>query len=148
MTEQGSRGADPAPPADLRQASSTASDIRKRRPLFRPGDLLLAAALAALAAAFSKRHGRDAPDTLRACCPSGEVVIELPADTALSLPGMLGPVRVEISGFRVRISESPCPGQYCVMQSWISAAGEVVVCAPSGVWARLEGEGSPDAVSY
>ncbi|NLP06489.1 hypothetical protein GX411_11150 [Candidatus Fermentibacteria bacterium] len=75
-------------------------------------------------------------------------MIELPADTALSVPGRLGPVMIEVSGLRARVSDSPCPGQYCVMQSWISEPGEVVVCAPSGVWVRLEGGDSPDAVSY
>ena len=75
-------------------------------------------------------------------------MIELPADTVLLLPGRLGPVEIEVSGRRTRVSDSPCPGRYCVMQSWISDPGQIVVCAPSGVWVRLEGEDAPDAVSY
>lgn len=65
------------------------------------------------------------------------------------LAGRLGPVRIEVAGREARVACSPCPGQQCVETGWISSPGEVSVCAPSGVWIRIEGGGeAPDAVSY
>jgi hypothetical protein len=102
-----------------------------------------------VAAFVASRHESGSARALDAGCPSGEMSLSLPSDTVLILAGRLGPVRIEVAGSKARVARSPCPGQQCVEAGWISAPGEVSVCAPSAAWIRIEGDGeAPDAVSY
>jgi len=83
--------------------------------------------------------------------PAGSDTISLARDTVLSLPGRLGPVRVEVRGGRARFARSPCPGQDCVRAGWLKSTGDMSVCMPSEVLIRViappEGRG-PDALTY
>lgn len=118
-------------------------------PRFRPGDAVLVAAGLAVAALVALGGGRE-PSRLIVGSPAGETAFGLPLDTVMTVEGLLGPLKVEVSGRRARIAESPCPGQQCVRTGWIDSAGEASVCAPSAVWIRIDGPGGPqpDAVSY
>lgn len=120
-----------------------------RYPRFRPGDLFLVAAALAVAALFAFGHGKGNAGDLTVGSPAGEILLPLSSDTTLEVEGRLGLVSIQIADGKARIACSPCPGQQCVDQGWISSPGDVSVCAPSAVWIRVEGDsGEPDAVSY
>jgi len=125
----------------------------RRYPWIRPLDLLLVLAgivplVLALTAGDGATGGR-----VELVWPAGSDTISLSRDTVLSLPGQLGPVRVEVRGGRARIARSPCPGQDCVRAGWLQSTGEMSVCMPSGVLARVlpepgSADHGPDAVTY
>lgn len=46
---------------------------------------------------------------------------------------------VTISGGKVAITESNCPGGDCVSCGWASSAGRSIVCLPNGVEIRIVG---------
>ena len=46
---------------------------------------------------------------------------------------------VTISGGKVAITESSCPGGDCVSCGWASSAGRSIVCLPNGVEIRIVG---------
>lgn len=77
----------------------------------------------------------------------------LAKDTVITVNGNLGQMEIRIDSGRTRISESPCPGQDCVRQGWLTSSGEMAVCVPSGVFIIIEGsysaeDNSHDAVTY
>ena len=83
-----------------------------------------------------------------------ERVAELPAgtDTALVIEGRLGRLKILQRGGEVWFEDAPCRLKICERTGHIARAGEIIVCAPSRVMARLEsaagGEsGGLDAIS-
>lgn len=61
----------------------------------------------------------------------------------IRVKGPLGYSIVEIGKDRVRMLESPCPGEvsYCCYKlGWISHPGQIVVCIPNRVVIRITGE--------
>lgn len=137
----GSRGNSPRP------------DRGRRYPWIRPLDpLLVLAGLVPLVLALTATD-RATGGRVELVWPAGSDTISLSRDTVLSLPGQLGPVRVEVTEGRARIARSPCPGQDCVRAGWLQSTGEMSVCMPSGVLARIlpepgAGDHAPDAVTY
>ena len=84
---------------------------------------------------------------------TGESILQydLGVDSIFTVMGNLGEMEINIENERARISRSPCPGQDCVRQSWLSRPGDLAVCVPSGVFIVISGCDdtlSPDAVSY
>ncbi len=135
------------------KGDSPRPDRARRYPWIRPLDplLLLAGILPLLLALNGGREGPAA--RLELVWPAGSDTLSLSRDTVVSLPGELGPVRVEVYQGRARIARSPCPGQDCVRAGWLESTGEMSVCMPSGVLARVlpepgAGDGGPDAVTY
>ena len=118
-------------------------------PLFRPGDLVLYAILAAVTAALAVGGPGDA-SRLAVHSPDGDVSLDLGRDTVFAVEGRLGPVMIEISEGRARILSSPCPGGQCMQTGWLAGAGECSACMPSEVWITVEGGpfGAPDAVTH
>lgn len=59
-----------------------------------------------------------------------------------------GHLEIEVKEGAVRVRESDCPDQLCVLSGWIRHPGEVVVCAPFRVAVRILGgaETGPDAI--
>ena len=81
----------------------------------------------------------------------GEVFAELDLlhDRQIDVPGPLGVTRLEVRARRVRIVSDPGPRQYCVLQGWLSRAGEVAVCAPNQVSVQVLGRKEAyDSLSY
>ena len=81
----------------------------------------------------------------------GEVFAELDLlhDRQIDVPGPLGVTRVEVRARRVRDVSDPGPRQYCVLQGWLSRAGEVAVCAPNQVSVQVLGRKEAyDSLSY
>lgn len=75
----------------------------------------------------------------------------LEIDSTFTVMGNLGEMEISIENERARIASSPCQGQDCVNQGWLSGPGDMAVCVPSGVFIIVsgnDGSHSPDAVSY
>lgn len=119
---------------------------------FRPADLLIPLLLVLFFVIQGGGNRSDEPEELVLEIHSGETVTWIPvmSDTVIQVAGNLGVLDVQISSGRARITRSPCPGQDCVKQGWISDSGDMAVCMPSGVYIVLGGgsEPLPDAVSY
>ena len=81
----------------------------------------------------------------------GEIFAELDLlyDRQIDVPGPLGVTRLEVRARRVRVVSDPGPRQYCVLQGWLSRAGEVAVCAPNQVSVLVLGRKEVyDSLSY
>ena len=81
----------------------------------------------------------------------GEIFAELDLlyDRQIDVPGPLGVTRLEVRARRVRVVSDPGPRQYCVLQGWLSRAGEVAVCAPNQVSVLVIGRKEVyDSLSY
>lgn len=65
------------------------------------------------------------------------------------VPGKLGDTVINIANGKARFSRSPCQGQYCVHQAWLSLAGQVAICLPNQVSLELLGDNKPyDSLNY
>jgi hypothetical protein len=65
-------------------------------------------------------------------------VFPMSEDQIIVETGALGNVTIVVQEGRACIEESSCPNQTCVQSGWISAMGEVVVCAPNQVMIRIQ----------
>ena len=108
----------------------------------RKGDILALAAVLALAAAvfalFLPARSGDAAGV--EIYQNGERLrcFPLNADRQFTVTGDYTNV-VTISGGKVAITESNCPGGDCVSCGWASSAGRSIVCLPNGVEIRIVG---------
>ncbi len=123
----------------------------KKYPYFRLNDLAIPVVLFILLQSF--RGGGEGTTEYRLEVHTGEGILqyELGVDSVFTVMGNLGELEINIENEMARIARSPCPGQDCVRQNWLSKPGDLAVCVPSGVFIVLAGEDdslSPDAVSY
>ncbi|MCD4702370.1 MAG: NusG domain II-containing protein [Candidatus Aegiribacteria sp.] len=123
----------------------------KKYPFFRMNDLAIPVVLFLLLQSFLG-GGEETPEC-RLEVHTGESILryDLGVDSIFTVMGNLGEMEINIENERARISRSPCPGQDCVRQSWLSRAGDLAVCVPSGVFIVISGCDdtlAPDAVSY
>lgn len=120
-------------------------------PFFRINDLAVPLVLFFLVFSFNDRGDETSECRLEVNTGDSILHYELSADSIFTVIGNLGEMEISIENERARISSSPCPGQDCVRQSWLSRAGDMAVCVPSGVFIVISGKDenlSPDAVSY
>ena len=109
---------------------------------FQKGDFLAIAAVLALAAAvfalFLPARNTDA--AVVEIYRNGERLRAFPlnVDRQFTVEGDYTNV-VTISGGKVAITESSCPGGDCVSCGWVSSAGRSIVCLPNGVEIRIVG---------
>lgn len=120
-------------------------------PFFRLNDLAVPVVLILLLCGF--HDGGEDSSECRLEVHTGECILhyELAADSIFTVSGNLGEMEINIENERARISRSPCPGQDCVRQSWLSNPGDIALCVPSGVFIVMTSKSdslSPDAVSY
>lgn len=126
------------------------------RPWFRPGDALVALAVAA-ASAWACLGFRGAP--------GARAVVYLDdreygwfdlrdARRALDVPTRIGNVRLEIGDGGARVASSPCPNRRCIHTGTVRRLGGEIACAPAHLLLVVEGrdpagrEEAPDAVSF
>lgn len=119
--------------------------------LFRPADLLILPLLVLIVLLGARGEGVGSAIVIVHGLDC-ELRLSASTDTTMTVDGRMGPLTLEIQGGMVRITDSPCPGQDCVIQGWISTPGVPLVCIPSGVYVLLEASGDDrtgvDAVSY
>jgi hypothetical protein len=110
--------------------------------ILRAGDVLILLAGTALvgasyAAFWSPRAAGD-----RAIVSVGHDTVahvSLLEDRKIPVDGLLGRSLLQIEDGRIRFTESPCPGRYCIHTGWISRTGQVAACLPNGVVVEVEG---------
>ena len=123
----------------------------KKYPYFRLNDLAIPVVLTFLLLSF--QSGVEGTSEFRLEIHTGDCILryELGQDSTFTVTGNLGEMEITIENEMARIARSPCPGQDCVMQSWLKKPGDLAVCVPSGVFIVITSEDdslSPDAVSY
>ena len=112
---------------------------------FQKGDILAIAAVLLLAAAvfalFLPSRSTDA--AVVEIYRNGQRLHAFPlnVDRQFTVEGDYTNV-VTISGGKVAITESSCPGGDCVGCGWASSAGRSIVCLPNGVEIRIVGADS------
>ena len=66
----------------------------------------------------------------------------------IAVPGPLGVTEIEIRDGVVRVARDPGPRQLCVLQGWLSRAGQLAICLPNRVSIEVLGERSHDSLAY
>ena len=109
---------------------------------FQKGDLLAIAVVLALATAVFALFlpSRNGDAAVVEIYRNGQRLHAFPlnADRKLTVTGDYTNV-ITISGGKVAITESSCPGGDCVSCGWVSSAGRSIVCLPNGVEIRITG---------
>jgi len=125
----------------------------EKYPFFRFTDLLIPLILiiVLLLLNSSRESGDISEIMLEIHAAAHTQILQLTSDTSLTVTGNLGEMEIRIEDGKARIAASPCPGQDCVQQGWLSEFGDMTVCVPSGVFMIIvqnDGNPSPDAISY
>lgn len=115
---------------------------------FQKGDLIAIASVVLLAALVMLMFlPKPTSSAVVEIYHNGELVKSLPLlqDEEYTVHGRFTNV-ITVSGGKVSISRSDCPGQDCVYCGSISAAGRSLVCLPNAVEVRITGKGDVDFV--
>lgn len=104
--------------------------------------LAMLSAMPVLAAIARRSPGRNAEVAV-----GGRTVLVVPLtrDRTFSVRTRIGTETLEVSAGRIRVTSSPCPRKICKQQSWVSRAGEQIVCVPGDMVVRVTG-GDPSGV--
>jgi hypothetical protein len=120
--------------------------------LVRPADAVvvaLAALLVGVAWASLWRGGGPAEYAQLTAPGTPERRLALSQDQELEVQGRIGASRLEVRDGRVRFTDSPCVGRYCVHAGWLSRSGQVAACLPNGVVVEVSGgDREYDAISF
>ena len=120
------------------------------RALLRPGDWLVLGLSCALVFTLARiQWFGTVADTVRVHV-GGRLLHEYPLrlDRSFSVNGALGPTWIAIEGGRSRVVSDPSPRQYCVRQGWLSAPGDLALCAPNQVALEIGGRVGYDSIVY
>ena len=71
--------------------------------------------------------------------------LDLSRDTTLSVNGALGELTVVVSAGRASFIGADCPLKICEKTGEITRRGEIIVCAPNQVLAKIVGSGPEDS---
>lgn len=119
------------------------------RLVFQKGDLLAIALVLLLAAAVLLVFlpGGGSGGTAAEIYRDGVLirVVDLTADQEFTLEGAFH-TTVTVSGGRIAVTASGCPGGDCVRTGWISAPGRSIVCLPGRLEIRILGQSAVDFV--
>lgn len=118
---------------------------------FRKGDVIAVFIVIALIIAvwFFVMPDREAMGASVAVYMDGELVNELPLDTdaEFTVRGKYENV-ISISGGRVSVISSDCPGEDCVHSGSIKNVGRSIVCLPNRVEIRINGAQDDGGVDF
>jgi len=64
---------------------------------------------------------------------------DLGHDQTFGVAGVKGEMEFEVSEKGIRVVKSDCPNQVCVRMGWRNRAGDVIVCVPNRMIARITG---------
>ena len=131
-----------------RERAYTVRDISLK---FRKGDwlaIVLVAVCAALAAVGFLICAEGESPAVAQIYLEGQLLREVPLsrDESFAVTGACTNV-ITVSGGKIAVMDSDCPGKDCVHRGWISGGGESIVCLPNNMEIRLTGAGTVDAVS-
>lgn len=120
--------------------------------LVRPADTVVVALAALLVgAAWAALWRDDGPAEYAQLSTPGapDQRLALATDQVHDVQGRIGTSRLEVRDGRVRFTDSPCVGRYCVHAGWLSRSGQVAACLPNGVVVEVTGgDREYDAVSF
>lgn len=119
--------------------------------VFRPGDWLMALAGAMLVGILFAQSWGGGAATSVVIRSGGKIVTEasLNRNRNFEIRGPLGTTVVTVENRRVRVAKDPSPRQYCVLQGWLSRAGEAALCLPNQVAVEVAGSAKRyDSLSY
>lgn len=88
--------------------------------------------------ALARADGQDGQVVITG--PAGESTVPLSRDATYHIRGAMSGVVVRVAQRSVRIDESGCPDQTCVLTGAVSAPGSVIACVPNRVVVRIGGE--------
>lgn len=115
------------------------------RLVFQKGDLLAIALVLLLAAAvlWMFLPGGSSHGTTAEIYRNGELIRSVPLDTdqQFTLEGDFH-TTVTVSGGKIAVTASDCPGADCVRSGWIDAPGRTIVCLPGKLEIRIPGNRS------
>ena len=122
----------------------------KQRLAFQKGDLLAIALVILLAIATTAvftLSGNNHGSLIVQIRQDGHLMKELSLETdaVFQIEGEYTCI-VTVSGEKVAITESDCPGRDCVHSGWISKAGRSIVCLPNRLEVRISGTSDVDFV--
>lgn len=108
-------------------------------------DLILVAAILIVSGGFylGNRILNQKPAAIVEVSLNGHVIeeLDLKKDTEIVIQGYKGGTNtLIIKDGRVHISEATCPDKVCIYQGEISQSGEMIVCLPNLVIAKIVGE--------
>ena len=117
---------------------------------FRTGDMLAILLVAALAIgtalAFVPRQPAGARSAVQIWHDGAlEAEFDLAEERTLVINGDYENT-ITLSGGKVAITQSNCPGADCVHSGWIDAPGKSIVCLPNRVEIRVVGQADVDFV--
>lgn len=121
--------------------------MRAEKTNFRRHDLILAAALLALAAALGGGYyfAHREPAMRAEVTIDGKLVetLDLSKDQEVTIHGARGGVnRLVVQEGEIWCEEASCPDQVCVHQGKQSRDGELIVCLPSLMIVQIKGRNS------
>src|SRR5262245_15225132 len=107
----------------------------------RRGDYLVVALAALFTAGLFPLFWRGGPAERVVIRADGKVFaeVDLAVNKTLSVPGPLGTTLVRVEPGRARVLADPGPRQYCVLQGWLTRAGDLALCAPNRVSLQITG---------
>jgi len=120
--------------------------------LFTFADLLLLLAMGSSSFAFygfrfwQGRFGQKEP--ARLVIQAGERTVaelDLSRDTTLAVKGALGELTVVVNEGRASFINADCPLKICEKTGEIMRKGEIIVCAPNQILAKIVGSGPEDS---
>ena len=102
--------------------------------MIKAGDILILALAAAgvgasYGAFWASRVGRQVVEQ-----------VALDTDRELTVQGAIGVSHLTVHDGRIRFTESPCPGRYCIHAGWLSRTGQVAACLPNGIVVEILGD--------
>jgi hypothetical protein len=115
-----------------------------------PLDIVLAALLIALAAAFIPYARAHGPCTLVVYRDNTAVArYPLGAEAEFVVRGAIGPLRIRIDQHGARVIHSTCPNRICMAAGAIRTPGQQIVCAPNHVLLLIvsRSQEAPDGIS-
>jgi hypothetical protein len=71
---------------------------------------------------------------------AGVIQLALDEDRLHNIRGRLGNSQFEVSGGRLRFSDSPCRRRVCIHTGWLKESGEAAACLPNGISVVLHGD--------
>jgi len=131
--------------------SLSASSFRHYQQYFLPGDfvVLLSAILGVLYLFHTLWSSEQATKVQIRLDDKIYATYSLNQTREVHVQGKLGESVINIAQGKVRFVKSPCQGQYCVHQAWLSHAGQSAICLPNQVSLELLGATKPyDSLNY
>lgn len=112
------------------------------------GDRLLILAVLGVSVGFIPWLQSGDPGQAAVVHLENNVVATLPLEeeTEYSVMGPLGETIIQVKSGKVRVISDPGPQQLCVLQGWISRAGDSLVCLPNQIIIHIPGSPSYDGL--